>query len=225
MDFRILGPLEVDEAGRPIPIAGGRQRALLAILLVHANEPVSTDELIEELWGEHAPTAPIKGLQIQVSRLRKALGDSSTRVVTRPNGYLLHVEPGELDLDRCERLAHQGREALAAEDPGRAAGLLREALGLWRGPPLAEFAFESFAQGEIGRLEELRLALLEDRIDADLACGTHTRLVGELEALVAEHPLRERLRRQLVLALYRGGRQAEALEAYRAARTMLDEEL
>jgi len=225
MDFRILGPLEVDEGGRAIPIVGGIQRALLAILLIHANEPVSADELIDELWGEDAPASPRKGLQVQVSRLRKALGESSARLVTQPNGYLLHVEPGELDLDRCERLARQGREALAADDPGRAAAQLREALELWRGPPLAEFAFESFAQGKIGRLEELRLSSLEDRIDADLACGTHTTLVGELEALVAEHPLRERLRRQLVLALYRSGRQADALEAYRNARVVLDEEL
>jgi predicted ATPase/DNA-binding SARP family transcriptional activator len=225
MDFGILGPLEVDDGGRAIPIVGGRQRALLAILLIHANEPVSADELIDELWGEDAPASPRKGLQVQVSRLRKALGESSARLVTKPNGYLLRVEPGELDLHRCERLAHQGREALTADDRGRAAEALREALELWRGPPLAEFAFESFAQAEIGRLEELRLALLEDRIDADLACGRHTELVGELETLVAEHPLRERLRRALVLALYRGGRQADALEAYRAARAVLNEEL
>jgi predicted ATPase/DNA-binding SARP family transcriptional activator len=225
MDFRILGPLEVDEPGRAIPLVAGRQRSLLAMLLVHANEPVSTDALIEELWGEHAPSSPRKALQIQVSRLRKALGDRSTRVVTRPNGYLLHVEPGELDLDRCERLAGQGREALTTDDPRRAAERLREALALWRGPPLADFAYEAFAQSEIGRLEELRLALLEDRIEADLGCGRHAELVGELEALVAEHPLRERLRRQLVLALYRGGRQADALEAYRNARVVLDEEL
>jgi predicted ATPase/DNA-binding SARP family transcriptional activator len=225
MDFRILGPLEVDEAGRAIRIVGGRQRALLAILLVHANEPVSTDRLIEELWDERPPKSVRKGLQVLVSRLRKALGEGSARVVTQANGYLLRVGPGELDLDRCERLGRQGREALASGDCGPAAEQLREALGLWRGPPLAEFAFESFAQAEIGRLEELRLALLEDRIDADLACGTHATLVGELEALVAEHPLRERLRRQLVLALYRSGRQADALEAYREARAVLDEQL
>src|SRR5215207_2588198 len=225
MDFRILGPLEVDEGGRAIPIVGDRQRALLAILLINANEPVSADELIDELWGEHAPASPRKGLQVQVSRLRKALAESSVRLVTQPNGYLLRVEPGELDLDRCERLAGQGRQALDAEGPGRAAERLREALALWRGPALGEFAFESFAQPEIGRLEELRLGLLEDRIDADLACGRHAELVGELEALVAQHPLRERLRGAQVLALYRGGRQAEALEAYRAARAMLDEEL
>ena len=178
MDFRILGPLEVEDAGRAIPLVAGRQPALLALLLMHANEPVSADELIEELWGEHAPASPRKGLQIQVSRLRKALGDRSTRVVTRPNGYLLQVEPGELDLDQCERLADRGREALATDDPRRAAEQLREALALWRGPPLADFAYESFAQSEIGRLEELRLALVEDRIEADMGCGRHADLVG-----------------------------------------------
>ncbi len=225
MDFRILGPLEVDEGGRTVPIAGDRQRALLAILLIHANEPVSADGLIDELWGDHPPGSPRKGVQVQVSRLRKALGEDSARLVTHPNGYQLHVESGELDLDRCEHLAHKGREALASGDQRRAAGHLREALAIWRGSALADLGFESFAQGEIARLEELRLAVLEDRIDADLACGRHAELVGELEALVAEHPLRERLRRQLVLALYRGGRQAEALEAYRAARQMLSEEL
>src|SRR5215210_6931686 len=116
MDFRVLGPLEVRDGGRVIPVVGGRQRALLAILLIHANEAVSTDELIDELWGDDAPASPRKGLQVQVSRLRKALGESSARLGTQPNGYLLHVDPGELDLDRCERFAHEGREALAAED-------------------------------------------------------------------------------------------------------------
>ena len=225
MDFRILGPLEVADNGREPVIARGKQRALLAILLLHANEVVSSDRLIEELWGEQPPASAAKSLQVHVSRLRKALEDCSDRVVTRPNGYLLHVEAGELDLDRCERLAHQGREALATDNPGRAAEQLREALALWRGPPLADFAFDSFAQPEIGRLEELRLALLEDRIEADLSSGQHAELVGELEALVGEHPLRERLRRQVVLALYRSGRQADALEAYRAARETLNEEL
>src|SRR5687767_2618685 len=225
MDFRILGPLEVAEGGRTIPIVGERQRALLAILLIHANEPVSTDELIDELWAEPPRASPKKNLQVQVSRLRKALGDASTRLVTQPNGYLLQVGPGELDLDRCERFAHEGREALATDDPRRAADLLRKALEVWRGPALAEFGYEAFAQAEIGRLEELRLTVTEDRIDADMACGGHTEVVGALAALVSEHPLRERLRRQLVLALYRGGRQAEALEAYRDARQMLGEEL
>jgi predicted ATPase/DNA-binding SARP family transcriptional activator len=225
MEVRILGSLEVDEGGRAIPIVGDTQRALLAILLIRANEPVSTDGLIDELWGERAPVSPRKGVQVHVSRLRKALGPCSSRLETQPNGYLLRVKPGELDTDQCERLAARGRAALATDDCQEAADLLREALALWRGPPLADFAYESFAQAEIARLEELRMALLEDRIDADLACGRHTELVGELEVLVAAHPLRERLRRQLVVALYRGGRQAEALEAHRAARAMLSDEL
>jgi len=225
MDFRILGPLEVEEAGRTIPIVGRKPRSLLAILLLHANEPVSTDALIDKLWGEHPPISARKGLQVYVSRLRGALGGSSGRVVTQPTGYLIQVEPGELDLDRCERLGGQGREALVEQDWVRAGQHLREALALWRGPPLADLIYESFAQAEAGRLDELRLALLEDRIEADLGAGRHAELVGELEALVREHPLRERLRRQLILALYRCGRQAEALASYRAARATLDEEL
>jgi predicted ATPase/DNA-binding SARP family transcriptional activator len=225
VDFGILGPLEVTDHGREPVIASGKQRALLAILLLHANEVVSSDRLIEELWGEQPPASVAKSLQVQVSRLRKALGGREGPLITGPNGYSIRVAPGELDLERFTRLAEDGRRALGADDPGRGADLLREALSLWRGPPLADFAFESFAQPEIGRLEELRLAALEDRLDADLACGQHAELVGELEALVAAHPLRERLRRQLVLALYRAGRQADALEAYRAARAQLMDEL
>src|SRR5918995_7167808 len=130
MDFRILGPLEVDEGGRAIPLVGDTQRALLAILLIHANEPVATDGLIEELWGERAPVSPRKGLQVHVSRLRKALGPCSSRLETQPNGYLLRIEPGELDVDRCERLAARAREALATDDRRQAADRLREALAL-----------------------------------------------------------------------------------------------
>ena len=225
MDFRILGPLEVADNGREPVIASGKQRALLAILLLHANEVVSRDRLIEELWGEQPPKTCRKSLQVHISRLRKALGGGECPITTGPNGYSIQVGPDELDLERFTRLAEEGRRALGADDPERGGELLREALSLWRGPPLADFAFEAFAQVEIGRLEELRLAALEDRIDADLARGQHAELVGELEALVAAHPLRERLRRQLVLALYRAGRQADALEAYRAARAQLMEEL
>jgi len=213
VDFRILGSLEVTDKGLEPVIASGKQRALLAILLLHANGVVSSDRLIEELWGEQPPASAAKSLQVQVSRLRKALGRGEGPIITVPNGYSIRVAPGELDLERFTRLAEAGRRALGADDPERGAELLREALALWRGPPLADFAFESFAQSEIGRLEELRLAALEDRIDADLARGQHAELVGELEALVAAQPLRERLRRQLVLALYRAGRQADALEA------------
>ncbi|HET8820563.1 MAG TPA: BTAD domain-containing putative transcriptional regulator, partial [Thermoleophilaceae bacterium] len=224
VDFGILGPLEVTDGGREPVIASGKQRALLAILLLHANEVVSRDRLIEELWGEQPPVTAVKSLQVQVSRLRKALGGGEGPVITGPNGYSIRVGAGELDLERFERLAEEGRRALA-DDAERAAELLHEALSLWRGPALADFTFEGFAQPEIGRLEELRLAALEDRIDADLARGRHAELVPELEALVATHPLRERLRRQLVLALYRAGRQADALEAYRAARATLMDEL
>jgi predicted ATPase/DNA-binding SARP family transcriptional activator len=225
MRFGILGPLEVADADGPLGIPAAKQRALLAVLLLHVNEPVSADRLIEDLWGERPPAAARKALQVQVSRLRKALGDGADRVISQPNGYLLRTEPGELDLDRFERLAGEGREALAVGDPERAIERLREALAAWRGPALADFAFDSFAQPEIGRLGDLRLAALEDRVDADLACGRHAELVGELEALVSEHPMRERLQRQRVLALYRAGRQAEALDAYRAARARLIDEL
>ena len=225
MDFRILGPLEVISDGRLYSIGSGKQRALLAILVLRANEPVATDTLLELLWGERGPAASRKSLQVCVSRLRKALGAAHGRVVTQPNGYMLQAAPGELDLDRFEALAERGRRALAATDPERAAGLLREALEVWRGPALADLRFEAFAQPEIRRLEELRLATLEDRFEADLESGRHAELAAELEALVDEHPLRERLHRLRVVALYRAGRQAEALEAYRAARTRLIDEL
>ena len=225
MDFRILGPLEVADNGLEPVIAPGKQRALLAILLLHANEVVSSDRLIAGLWGEQPPASAAKSLQVHVSRLRKALGGGEGPITTAPNGYSIRVAPGALDLERFTRLAEEGRLALGADDPERGAELLRKALSLWRGPPLADFTYQSFAQPEIGRLEELRLAALEDRIDADLARGRHAELVAELEALVAAHALRERLRRQLVLALYRAGRQADALEAYRAARGKLMDEL
>ena len=212
MEFRILGPLEVVEEGREVALGGARQRALLAILLTRVNEVVSTDRLIDELWGEAAPRTALNTLQFYVSQLRKALG--ADRIVTRPPGYTIRVDPGELDLERFERLLEQGGSER-----------LREALDLWRGPALADFSYERFAQAEITRLEELRLAALEERIEADLAVGRHAQLAGELEALIVEHPLRERLRAQRMLALYRSGRQAEALDAYQEARRTLVEEL
>ena len=212
MDFRILGPLEVFDDDHPVPLGGARQRALLAILLTRANEVVSTDRLIDELWGEAPPRTAVNTLQYYVSRLRKLLG--ADRIVTRIPGYTIRLEPGELDLDQFERLVAQG-----------GAEALREALGLWRGPALADFAFEPFAEAEIARLEELRLVALEQRLEADLALGHHRELVGELEALVAVHPLRERLRAQLMLALYRSGRQADALDVYRRTRETLVDEL
>jgi YVTN family beta-propeller protein len=223
MEFRVLGPLEVRDGERTLPLAGAKQRGLLALLLVHANHVLSRDRLIDELWGDEPPETATQSLQVYVSRLRKLLPPDT--LLTRPPGYLLEVEPEELDLRLFERLLADGRRALAQGDPGRASGVLREALALWRGPALAEFRFERFAQAEIGRLEDLRLAAVEERVEADLALGRHADLIGELEALVEENPYRERLRGQLMRALYRSGRQAEALEAYRDARRALVDEL
>jgi YVTN family beta-propeller protein len=223
MQYCLLGPLEVRDGDRSLPLAGAKQRALLALLLVHANHVLSRDRLVDELWGEEPPETAVQSLQVYVSRLRKLLPAGA--LLTRPPGYLLEVEPDELDLRRFERLLAEGRATLAEGDARRAAAVLHEALALWRGPALAEFAFEPFAQAEIGRLEDLRLAAVEERIEADLALGRHADLIGELEALIAENPYRERLRGQLMLALYRSGRQTEALEAYRQARRALVDEL
>jgi YVTN family beta-propeller protein len=223
VEIRILGPLELVEDGRPVVMSAPKVRALLAVLVLHRGEVVSTDRLIDALWGERAsPTAP-KTVQVYVSNLRKALDDGL--LVTHGHGYVLQVEPGQLDVDRFEALVAEGRRAREQGDSLTAAALLREAEGVWRGPALADFAYEPFAQSEIARLEESRLAALEDRIDADLALGKDARLVGELEALVREHPVRERLCEQLMLALYRSGRQADALQAYRDARRQLLDEL
>jgi DNA-binding SARP family transcriptional activator len=221
--FRILGQLEVEGPAGEIRLGGAKQRALLALLLLHANEVVPTGTLIELLWTEAPPADAAKALQVQVSRLRRALEADVLR--TRPGGYLLEVDPGKFDLRRFEELAATGRELLGQGDAAAARGTLNEALELWHGAPLAEFAANPLARREAGRLEELRLSALEDRIDADLALGAHGQLVGELELLVARHPLRERLRAQLMLALYRAGRQADALAAYRDARRALVDEL
>src|SRR6266849_5912880 len=204
MQFRILGPLEVIDDGREVPFAGASQRALLALLLLHTNEVVSSDRLIDELWDAEPPGSGVTALQVRVSQLRKALGPAAERLETRPPGYLLHVARDELDLERFTRLLRQADGA----EPALAAEKLREALSLWRGPALEDFAYEPFAQAAIGRIEELHLTAVERRIDADLALGRHAELVGELEALIVEHPLRETLRGQLMLALYRSGRQA-----------------
>jgi len=226
MEFRILGPLEIGDGDRPLRLAGARQRALLALLLLHPNEVVSSDRLIDELWGEESPEKAANALQARVSQLRKALGPVGGEILlTRSPGYLLRVEPGELDVEHFELLVGEGRRALVQGDAAGAAETLRAALALWRGPALPDFAYEPFAQGEIARLEEARLVALEERLEADLALGRHGELVGELEALVTAHPLRERLRGQLMLALYRSGRQAEALEAYQETRRVLVEEL
>ena len=220
MRFRILGPFEVaDDQGRQIALAGVKQRAVLAILLLHAGEVVAVDRLIDELWGERAPATAAKTIQVYISNLRKALGRDS--VITRAPGYLIEVGGSDFDLRRFETLVTEARTA----PPELAARLLREALRLWRGPPLAEFTYDSFAQPEIKRLGELRMEALEQRVEADLALGRHAELVAELERLVSAEPLRERLRRQLMLALYRCGRQAEALAAYTDARRTLVEEL
>src|SRR5580765_5806586 len=220
MEFRILGPLEIAADGA-LQLGGASQRALLVLMLLHANEVISSDRLLDELWPGGPPASGATALQVRVSQLRKALGPEAERLEPMPPGYVFRVRPGELDLDRFSRLI---READGA-DPGTAASTLRAALALWRGPALVEFAYESFAQAAIARVEELRLLALERRVEADLALGHHGDLVGELEALILEHPLRERLREQLMLALYRSGRQAEALEAYRAARRALVEDL
>jgi DNA-binding SARP family transcriptional activator/ABC-type transport system substrate-binding protein len=218
MQLRVLGPLEVMDGDRLIPVGGGRQRKLLAILLLHANEFVASDRLIEDLWGEEPPETAAKALQGYVSQLRKALGADA--LVTRPGGYMLVLASWQLDLNRFEELVDAAREA----EPRNAAEKLREALALWRGPALADFTYDDFAQSEIARLEERRLVTLERRIEADLALGRHQEVAGELAALVKQNPLRERLRAQLMLALYRSGRQAEALEAFAdARRTLLDE--
>ena len=209
MEFLILGPVEVLDGGRAVPLPAGKPLALLRVLLLSRNRVVSAEDLIDELWGEQPPETALKALQGHVSQLRKALG--ADRLTTKVPGYRLRVEAGELDLDRFEQLAQDGRERLAAGDAKTASRELESALALWRGP----------APG----LDERRLAALEDRIEADLALGRHAQLVAELEPLVAQEPLRERLRGQLILALYRSGRQADALEEYRRTRETLVDEL
>ena len=221
--FRILGPLEVEGDGGEIRLGGRKPRALLALLLLHPNEVVPADRLIDELWGEDSSEGGSGALRVNVARLRKALPEGV--LTTRSPGYVVRVAPDELDLDRFARLVDEGRSLLAGGLVADASMRLREALSLWRGPALADFAYESFAQPAIARLEEIRLAATELRIDADLALGRHDEVVGELEALVAEHPLRERLRGSLMTALYRSGRQAEALDAYQNARRTLVDEL
>jgi DNA-binding SARP family transcriptional activator/ABC-type branched-subunit amino acid transport system substrate-binding protein/streptogramin lyase len=227
LEFRLLGPLEIVNDGDRVEVTGAKRRALLVALLLRANEPVSTDRLIDDLWGERPPPTAAKTLQVYVSQLRKLFDSNGGRqvLVTRPPGYAVVVDADQLDVHRFERLVERARTAGGAGNPVRAASLLREALSLWRGPALADLAYEPFVQPELARLEELRQVALEERIEADLALGRHTELVGELEALVAEHPLRERLWAQLMLALYRSGRQAEALDAYRRARYALVEQL
>jgi predicted ATPase/DNA-binding SARP family transcriptional activator len=224
VEFRILGPLEVHADGHAVALGGARPRAVFAVLALHANQPVSAERLALALWGEDAPPSAVKTIQVYVARLRKAIGDPSA-LVTTPAGYRLRVGPGELDAEQFERLVAAGRDALATGRAEDAAAKLQEALTLWRGPPLAELASMPFAPAEIARLEEHQLAAVELRIDAELAAGRHADLVAELQQLTRAHPWRERLHAQLMLALYRSGRQADALDAYRHAREVLVEQL
>jgi DNA-binding SARP family transcriptional activator len=223
MDYRVLGPLEVFNRDRELPLGSPRQRALLAVLVTHANEVVSSDLLVDVLWSGNPPPTAANVVQGHVSDLRKALG--RTAIATRTPGYALVVDVEAIDLRRFERLVDEGSRALGDGRPAEAADCLRAGLALWRGRALADVADEPLLRAEAGRLEELRLLALERRVEADLAVGRHAELVGELEALVTQHPLRERLRAQLMLALYRSGRQANALEVYRRARQTLVGEL
>jgi DNA-binding SARP family transcriptional activator len=224
MEFSILGPLEVRTDGRAVALGGVKPRALLTVLLLRANQSVSAEHLALALWGDDAPPGAVKTVQVHVSRLRKSLADPEA-LVTTPGGYQLRVGPGELDVERFERQLEDGHAALAAGNPQEAAAALHEALALWRGPPLAEVAALPFAPPEITRLEERRLAALELRVEADLELGRHAELIAELQHVTSEHPWRERLHGQLMLALYRSGRQADALTAYRDARRVLVDEL
>ena len=223
MEFRILGPMEVWGADGQLAVAGHKPRALLAMLLLHDNVVVPADQLIHSLWGSEPPEAAGATLRLTVSRLRKAI--ATDRITTISPGYLLHVHDDELDLHRFERLLEQGRHLLSKGEAGDASERLSEALSLWTGRPLAEFADYPFAGPAITRIEESRLSAVELRLEADLVLGRHAELVGQLRSLVAEFPLRERFRGCLMTALYRSGRQAEALDAYQDARRVLLDEL
>ena len=223
MEFRILGPLSVWNEQGEVQIGAAKQRALLVLLLLRRGDLVPTETLIDELWGDQPPATALKTVQVYVSRLRELLGDGL--IETRPGGYQLRLRPDDLDANRFEDQIGNARALLGDGHPDRAHTLLNHALALWRGPPLAEFRYENWARDEINGLEELRLVALEHRLEADLALGRHSKAVPELEALIREQPLRENLRRLLMLALYRSGRQAEALAAYRDARAALADEL
>jgi DNA-binding SARP family transcriptional activator len=221
VEFKVLGPLEVLGGGQPVDLGPPRQRAVLAVLLLHANQVVATDRLAEELWPGNVPKTAAKAIQVYVSALRKAFGEARDILETRGSGYLLRVESGQLDLHEFERLLARAR----TEDPGARAATLRSALSLLRGDPLSDLAYEPFVQPEAARLDALRLLAVEDRIEAELELGRGPELVPELETLVAERPLQERPRAQLMLALYRAGRQGDALDVFREGRRLLDEEL
>jgi len=227
LQFRMLGPLEAWRDGTLLRLGGERQRALLALLLVHANELVRTEQLVDQLLGEELSDQALNATRVAVSRLRRLLedGNPGELLLTQAGGYVLKAGPEQLDAACFERLLSEGRGLLAGGDAASAGARLREALALWRGPPLADLALLELAQPEIRRLEELRLLAVIERIDADLALGADSELVPELEGLVGSNPLQERLRGQLMLALYRAGRQAEALEVYRQTSELLREEL
>jgi DNA-binding SARP family transcriptional activator len=222
-DFGLLGSLEVTLDGRPLALGSTKPKAVLALLLLRANQLSLKERMIEELWGDAAPVSATNSLEAYVSRLRKALGRGV--IERRPYGYVLVTDPERIDAHRFERLTREGRAALRTGRPQPAAERLRQALALWRGPALVEFTFERFAQAEIARLEEARVAAEEDHLEAELALGHHDEWIPQLRRLVREHPLRERLWGQLILALYRCGRQAEALRAYDEVRGRLGDEL
>src|SRR5580765_5854051 len=222
-DFRLLGPVEAVGDDGPLALGPPKQRALLAVLLLNGNETVARERIVDELWAGHPPRAAVQSLQVYVHGLRQALG--ADRIETRGTGYRLRLGPGELDYERFERLVEGASQALATERPADAAEDLRAALGLWRGSPLADLSGEAVAATEAPRLDDRRVHALELLHDAELALGRHDDLIPELERSIAEEPYRERFRAQHVLALYRSGRQTEALEAYRAARDVLVEEL
>ena len=221
VEFHVLGPLEVTSGGRLLSVGGARTRAVLAFLLMNANAMVSADRLADELWPGLAPGRAAANLQVRLSELRKALRSDGEedRLATRAPGYVLRVAPGELDVLRFEQLAASGREALAAGAAATAVRLLDESLAVWRGPALADLGDLPFAAAEQARLEEERLGVLESRVDAQLMCGRHWEPIAELETLTTRHPLRERFWSQRLLALYRAGRQADALRAYRELRS------
>jgi predicted ATPase/DNA-binding SARP family transcriptional activator len=224
IDVRLLGPLEVELSGEPVRFEGLKQRKLFVLLALRAPGAVSAEEILESLWGDDLPGSSVQALQKQISRLRKRLGERSP-VRHRPAGYALEIDSSAIDAHRFEHLLERARVELGRDDPERAAADLRAALALWRGEALADHRLDEFAQREIARLEELRMEAIEERLAAELACGRDTDLVGELQALVDAHPLRERLRAHLMLALYRAGRQAEALEIMRSGRRLLVDEL
>ena len=227
MQFNVLGPLEVTHGGRAVAVGGARTRAVLAMLLIDANRVVAADRLIDELWAEHGQQRGAANLQVRLSELRRALRSvgEADRLVTRSPGYMLHATADELDVLKFEQLVAAGRAAIADGDPVRAVELLDRSLGLWRGPALAGIGDGGFARAERARLEEQRLGALESRIEAQLGCGRHHEVLAELETLTAKHPLRERLWHQRLLALYRCGRQADALSAFRELRATLIDQL